>query len=87
MKIEINKSDINEILWLQRAIEDVLINETLRRSIEDGINPSMERFLWQENIDYYNGIIEVSYVSRSHPYKRYSQTFSLAKVISLCLTE
>lgn len=90
MNIQIDKSDINEILWLQRAVEDVLLEETLKRSIEKGINLQENRFLFQEKIEYNYGEIEVSYSPRKSSNKRYesdrhAETYSLGEAIKLCL--
>ena len=90
MRIDIGKDDINEHLWFQRMLEARLHAETLRRAIEAGYVPPEAQGLYryEAHANYSADAVDVSYTVRhARNVEHYTESYTLAEIVRLALTE
>ena len=96
MEIHLDKAAVAEFLWLQKLVERRLIAETLRRAIVNVRVPLHTKSLWcaEVVIDELEAtnVIYVHYDAptgdrRPNDRKAYTETYTLAEALRLCLEE
>lgn len=96
MNVEVTKADVDPFLWLQRLIERRLVRETFRRAKAAGILEPKADSLWcaEVYIDQYGGDDHIFVTHdvptgdrRPHDRKSYTEEFTLAEVLRMCMAE
>lgn len=94
MNIEITKSDLEPLMWLQTAVEKVLLEEVLRRAKELGDIAQDQQWLPQSDVgwDQWANEVAVSYTKPRRPGVYHESdttviTFTLAEALRLALKE